>query len=97
MADHRMVLGIFPDEASADVAVKALMAWEKSENVVSRPVGVLVSDDTGQVKEHRLGARSGKAGAGVGLGARRDRATNACWWEWSAAASSATSSTVAWA
>jgi hypothetical protein len=67
MADHRMVLGIFPDEASADVAVKALMAWEKSENVVSRPVGVLVSDDTGQVKEHRLGARSGKAGAGIGL------------------------------
>jgi len=67
MASHRMVLGIFPDEAAADVAVESFMGWEKDENVVSRPVGVLVSDDDGQVKEHRLGARNGKVGAGIGL------------------------------
>jgi hypothetical protein len=67
MADHRMVLGIFPDEAAADVAVDAFMAWEKAANVVSRPVGMLVSDDDGQIKEHRLGARNGKVGAGIGL------------------------------
>ena len=32
-----------------------------------RPVGVLVVDEKGQIKEHRLGQRSGKAGAGIGL------------------------------
>lgn len=67
MADHRMVLGIFADEAAADVAVKSLMAWESDNDVVPRPVGVLVADEKGQIKEHRLGQRSGKAGAGIGL------------------------------
>jgi hypothetical protein len=67
MADHRMVLGIFTDEAAADVAVKSLMDWEHENDVVPRPVGVLVVDEKGQVKEHKLGQRSGKAGAGIGL------------------------------
>jgi hypothetical protein len=67
MADHRMVLGIFADEAAADVAVKSLMDWEHENEVVPRPVGVLVVDEKGQVKEHKLGQRSGKAGAGIGL------------------------------
>jgi hypothetical protein len=67
MADHRMVLGIFADETAADVAVKALMTWESDNDVVPRPVGVLVADEKGQIKEHRLGQRSGKAGAGIGL------------------------------
>jgi hypothetical protein len=67
MADHRMVLGIFADEAAADVAVKSLMDWEHENDVVPRPVGVLVVDEKGQVKEHKLGQRSGKAGAGIGL------------------------------
>jgi hypothetical protein len=67
MADHRMVLGIYADEAAADVAVKALMSWESDNDVVPRPVGVLVADEKGQIKEHRLGQRSGKAGAGIGL------------------------------
>jgi hypothetical protein len=67
MADHRMVLGIFPNEAAADVAVDALREWEKADNVVSRPIGVLVADEHGQIKEHKLGARAGKRGAGIGL------------------------------
>jgi len=67
MSDHRMVLGIFADEDAADVAVKSLMDWEHENDVVPRPVGVLVVDEKGQVKEHRLGQRSGKAGAGIGL------------------------------
>ena len=67
MAEQRIVLGIFADEAAADAAVKALMDWEAKNEVVSRPVGVLVVDEKGQVKEHKLGKRSGKAGAGIGL------------------------------
>jgi hypothetical protein len=67
MAAHRMVLGIFADEAAADAAVASLMAWEKDNQIVSRPVGVLVADEKGQIKEHKLGQRSGKKGAGVGL------------------------------
>ncbi len=67
MADHRMVLGIFADEAAADVAAESLMEWEKANDVIPRPVGVLVVDAKGQVKEHKLGQRSGKAGAGIGL------------------------------
>jgi hypothetical protein len=67
MAEHRMVLGIFADEAAADVAVKSLMDWESDNDVVPRPVGVLVADQQGRIKEHKLGQRSGKAGAGIGL------------------------------
>jgi len=67
LADHRIVLGIFADEAAADVAVKSLMTWESDNDVLPRPVGVLVADEKGQIKEHRLGQRSGKAGAGIGL------------------------------
>ena len=67
MTEHRIVLGIFPGEAEADAAVKSLLDWEKKNNVVSRPVGVLVVDKNGQIKEHKLGKRSGKAGAGIGL------------------------------
>ena len=67
MADHRMVLGIFADEAAADAAAKSLMAWYAEEDVVRRPVGVLVADDNGQVKEHKLGQRSTGEAAGIGL------------------------------
>ena len=67
MAAHQMVLGIFADEATADAAVKSLMAWEKENDVMPRPVGVLVADENGQIKEHKLGTRSSKTGAGIGL------------------------------
>jgi hypothetical protein len=67
MAAHQMVLGIFADEATADAAVRSLMAWEKDNNVMPRPVGVLVADENGQIKEHKLGTRSSKTGAGIGL------------------------------
>jgi len=67
MADMKLVLGIYADEATADTAATSLMAWEKANDVVHRPVGVLVADDNGQIKEHKLGQRSGKKGAGIGL------------------------------
>jgi hypothetical protein len=68
MAALRMVLGIFPDEAAADAAAEALVAWVKEADVIRRPVGVLALDADGHIKEHKLGAaRDGKKGAGIGL------------------------------
>ena len=68
MAAQRMVLGIFADEAAADAAAAALVDWVKAEDVVRRPVGVLVLGDDGLIKEHKLGAvRDGRKGAGIGM------------------------------
>jgi hypothetical protein len=66
--DRRVVLAAFADEAAADAAVESLKAWDKvSDDVKLSAIGVLVSDDNGQIKEHRLGSRSVGKGAGIGL------------------------------
>ncbi len=68
MADNQVILGIFADEAAADAAVESLKAWDQAtEEIKLGAIGVLVLDETGQIKEHKLGARSGKKGAGIGL------------------------------
>jgi hypothetical protein len=68
VADQQLVLGIFADEAAADAAVESLKAWDAaSQEVKLGAVGVLVVDEKGQIKEHKLGARSGHKGAGIGL------------------------------
>ncbi len=68
MADTQVILGVFSDEAAADAAVESLKAWDQAtEEVKLSAIGVLVLDEKGQVKEHKLGARSGKKGAGIGL------------------------------
>jgi hypothetical protein len=66
--DKQLVLGIFKDEAAADAAVESLNTWGKdTDGVTLGAVGVLVVDDKGQIKEHKLGKRSGAKGAGIGL------------------------------
>jgi len=67
MADNQLVLGIFADEAAADAAVESLKAWGTASEQKLGAIGVVVVDETGQIKEHKLGARSGGKGAGVGL------------------------------
>jgi len=68
MADHQVVLGIFADEAAADAAVESLKVWDQATDEIKLgAIGVLVTDENGQLKEHKLGARSGKKGAGIGL------------------------------
>jgi uncharacterized membrane protein len=68
VANNELVLGIFPNEADADSAVDKLKTWDKlSEEVKLGAIGVLVVDETGQIKEHKLGGRSTKTGAGIGL------------------------------
>jgi hypothetical protein len=68
MADQQVILGIFGDEAAADAAVEALKTWdEETIDIKLDAIGVLVVDDKGQIKEHKLGRRSGGKGAGIGL------------------------------
>jgi hypothetical protein len=67
MTAQTLVLAIFENEPAADAAAEALVAWVKADDVVRRPIGVLVLDPDGRIKEHKLGAkRSGKTGAGIG-------------------------------
>ncbi len=68
MADKQVVLGTFADEAAADAAVVSLKEWDKaSDEVKLSAIGVLVLDDAGQIKVHKLGTRSIGKGAGIGL------------------------------
>lgn len=68
MADNELVLGIFADEATADAAVELLKTWESiSDDIKLGPIGVLVADENGQLKEHKMGQRSGGKGASIGL------------------------------
>jgi len=67
MADRQLVLAIFANEADADAAVEDLKAWQRFNDVALRPIGVLVLDDKGKIKEHKLGQTSGGKGATIGL------------------------------
>jgi hypothetical protein len=68
MADQQVILSIFKDEASADAAVDALRSWDEgSVDIKLDAIGILVVDDKGQIREHKLGRRSGGKGAGIGL------------------------------
>jgi len=68
MGDKQVVLAIFKDEAAADSAVEALKAWDKADDDVKlNALGVLVLDDKGKIKTHKLGRRSVGKGAGIGV------------------------------
>jgi uncharacterized membrane protein len=67
MAEKQLVIAFFADEAAADSAVSNVKAWDKaSEEIKLGAVGVLVKDEKGKIKTHKLGAR--KTGTGVVLG-----------------------------
>jgi len=68
MADDRVVLAFFKDETAADDAVESLKAWDKADDDIKlNAIGVLVLDDKGHIKTHKLGKRSVGKGAGIGL------------------------------
>jgi hypothetical protein len=68
MAKKQMVLAFFENEAAADEAVNKMKQWDKaSKEVKLGAIGVLVKDDKGKIKTHKLGKR--KTGAGAVLGA----------------------------
>ena len=67
MAKSQLVLAFFENEAAADAAVESLKKWGKAGKEIKRgAVAVLVKDEQGKVKEHKLGKRKTKTGALVG-------------------------------
>jgi uncharacterized membrane protein len=68
MAKKQLVLAFFVNEAAADEAVSEIKKWDKaSKEVKLGAIGVLVKDDKGKIKTHKLGTR--KTGTGAVLGA----------------------------
>jgi len=67
MAKKQLVLAFFANEAAADEAVNQIKQWDKaSKDVKLGAIGVLVKDDKGKIKTHKLGKR--KTGGGAVLG-----------------------------
>jgi uncharacterized membrane protein len=64
MAEKRLVIAIFDAEADADNAAAAV---RDARTVVDDAIGVLVLDERGELKTHKVGATSGGKGAGAGL------------------------------
>ena len=63
MAEKRLVISIFDAEAHADEAAAAL---RDAGAVVDDAIGVLVLDERGELKTHKVGATSGGKGAAAG-------------------------------
>ncbi len=67
MAKQQLVLAFFENEDEADEAVIEVKDWDKaSKEIKLGAIGVLVKDDKGKIKTHKLGAR--KTGTGVVVG-----------------------------
>ena len=61
---NQLVLAFFTNEDEADYAVSEIKGWDKaSKEVKLGAIGVLVKDEKGKIKTHKLGARKGKTGA----------------------------------
>jgi uncharacterized membrane protein len=63
MAKRQLVLAIFPDEPAADTAAREL---KESGIAHGDAIGMMVLDDQGKLKQHKLGARS--VGKGIAAG-----------------------------
>jgi hypothetical protein len=67
MAKQQLVLAFFENEAAADQAVDGMKQWDKaSKEIELGAIGILVKDDKGKIKTHKLGKR--KTGGGAVLG-----------------------------
>ncbi|MFC5266033.1 hypothetical protein ACFPJ1_28300 [Kribbella qitaiheensis] len=65
---QHLVLAFFPSEDLADQAAMVVKNWENASDYMKVDgVGVLVKDENGEIKEHKLGKRSGKKGMGIGV------------------------------
>jgi uncharacterized membrane protein len=68
MGNTTLVLALFDNEGAADAAVNSLKQWDKaSKDIKLGSIGVLVKDDKGKVKTHKLGARRSKTGVILGV------------------------------
>ncbi len=60
----QLVLAYFENEAAADAAVEQVKAWDKADRDVKLgAIGVLVKDEKGKLKTHKLGKRKTAGGA----------------------------------
>ncbi len=60
----QLVIAYFANEAAADQAVDAVKQWDKaSKDIKLGAIGVLVKDDKGKIKTHKLGKRKTGTGA----------------------------------
>jgi uncharacterized membrane protein len=67
MAKNQLVLAFFENEAAADEAVDSLKKWGKANKEIKNDaVSILVKDEQGKIKAHKLGKRQTKTGALVG-------------------------------
>ena len=68
MGEKQVVVAIFPDEAAADTAAQSLKDWDKlDDDVKLNAIGILVLDENGKIKTHKIGRRSWGKGAGIGV------------------------------
>src|SRR5512143_270917 len=68
MAKKELVLAFFANDSAADEAVKQIKGWDKaSKEVKLGAIGVLVKDDKGKIKTHKLGQRRTGGGAVLGV------------------------------
>ncbi len=63
-SNQKLVLAFFDHEAAADQAVEALKDWDKANDEIKLgAIGVLVKDDDGKIKTHKVGKPAGGKGA----------------------------------
>jgi hypothetical protein len=68
MAKKQLVLAFFANEDAADQAVEEIKQWDKaSKDIKLGSIGVLVKDEKGKVKTHKLGSRHTATGAAAGV------------------------------
>jgi uncharacterized membrane protein len=68
MAKKQLILAFFANEAAADQAVQEIKQWDKaSKEIKLGSIGVLVKDEKGKVKTHKLGSRHTATGAAAGV------------------------------
>lgn len=68
MADKQLVLAIFKDADAAEAAVGMLRGGiDDYTEIDFGAIGILVVDENGKIKEHKMGQRSGGKGAAIGL------------------------------
>jgi len=66
--ENVLVLAMFDTESAADEAAAAVKAWDKAnEQVKLGGIGVLVKDELGEIKQHKIGPRQSGKGTGVGM------------------------------
>jgi uncharacterized membrane protein len=63
----KLVLAFFASESEADGAASALRAWPRSDETVHLDaIGILVRDESGELKTHKLGPYETAHGLGIG-------------------------------